>query len=112
MKWQPQNNCRIPKEQPQSRDGVTRWHRQSSHVEKKDPARNLIFLEANKEVLKVQDKYKIAVKENKLPREMIWLWDEHLIMTLNNAVNGEIKIKEVILQGLRVAQAAVTERWP
>ena len=41
------------------------------NVEKKDPARNLIFLEANKEVLKVQDKYKIAVKENKLATEMI-----------------------------------------
>ena len=44
----------------------------NKNVEKTDPARHLIFLEANKEV-KVQDKYKIAVKENKLAPEMSWL---------------------------------------
>ena len=35
----------------------------NKNVEKTDPARHLIFLEANKEVLNVQDKYKIAVKD-------------------------------------------------
>ena len=65
-------------------------------VDKIDPVRYLIIREENEKLSKVQDKYRIAVKENKLATEIIGLWNEPYEfddLAFKNAVYGEIKIK-------------------
>ena len=45
-------------------------------VEKTDAVRHLIIREENDKLCKVQEKYKIVVRDDKLATEIISLWNE------------------------------------
>ena len=65
-------------------------------VEKTDAVRHLIIREENDKLCKVQEKYKIVVRDDKLATEIISLWNEPYEfddLAFKNAVYGEIKIK-------------------
>ena len=65
-------------------------------VEKTDPVRQLIIREENEQLSKVQDKYRIAVRDNEIATEIMRLWNEPYEfddLASKNPVYGEVKIK-------------------
>ena len=58
--------------------------------------RHLIIREENEQLSKVQDKYRIAVRDSEIATEIMSLWNEPYEfddLAFKNAVYGEIKIK-------------------
>ena len=65
-------------------------------VEKTDSIRHLIIREEDKGLVKIQDKYRIIVREDKVATDILGLWNEPYEfddLAFKNAVYGEIKIK-------------------
>ena len=73
-------------------------------VEKTDAVRHLIIREENDKLCKVQEKYKIVVRDDKLATEIISLWNEPYEfddLAFKSAVYGEIKIKIIEVKRFR-----------
>ena len=65
-------------------------------VEKTDSIRHLIIREEDKGLVKIQDKYRIIVREDKVATDILGLWNEPYEfddLAFKNAVYGELKIK-------------------
>ena len=65
-------------------------------VDKTDPVRFLVIREENEKLVEVQDKYRVAVREDKLATEIVGLWNEPYEfddLAVKNAVYGAIKVK-------------------
>jgi hypothetical protein len=65
-------------------------------VEKTDSIRHLIIREEDNGLVKIQDKYRIIVIEDKVATDILGLWNEPYEfddLAFKNAVYGEIKIK-------------------
>jgi hypothetical protein len=65
-------------------------------VDKTDPIRHLIIREEDKGLSKVQEKYKLIVRDNKVATDILGLWNEPYEfddLAFKNAVYGVVKIK-------------------